>query len=83
MCVEQAEKLRIIRSHIDGLELCKFNLESLILTTAEKYLPKLNLVMTAPGIQSFATIGILSEIGVDMSVFPTSNQIKMLHKKQI
>ena len=75
MCAEQAEKLRIIRSHMDSLELCKLNLESLILSTAEKYLPQLNLVMTAPGIQSFAAIGIISEIGVDMSVFPTSKHL--------
>lgn len=75
MCEEQAEKLRIIRSHMDSLNLCKLNLESLILSTAEKYLPQINLVMTAPGIQSFATIGIISEIGVDMSVFPTSKHL--------
>ena len=31
--------------------------------------------MTAPGIWSFAAIGILSEIGVDMSVFPTSKHL--------
>lgn len=60
---------------MDSLELCKLNLESLILSTAEKYLPQLNLVMTAPGIQSFAAIGIISEIGVDMSVFPTSKHL--------
>ena len=75
MCAEQAEKLRIIRSHMDSLELCKLNLESLILSTAEKYLPQFNLVMSAPGIQSFAAIGIISEIGVDMSVFPTSKHL--------
>ena len=75
MCAEQAEKLRIIRSHMDSLELCKLNLESLILSTAEKYIPQLNLVMTVPGIQSFAAIGIISEIGVDMSVFPTSKHL--------
>lgn len=37
--------------------------------------PKLELVMTMPGIQSFAAIGIISEIGVDMSVFPTSKHL--------
>lgn len=72
MCAEQAEKLRIIRSHIDALELCKLNLQSLILTTAEKYLSQLNLVTTAPGIQAFSAIGIISEIDVDISVFPSS-----------
>ena len=75
MCVEQAEKLRIIRSHTDGLELCKANLESLILSVAQKYLSQLELVMTVPGIQAFAAIGIISEIGVDMSVFPTSKHL--------
>ena len=62
MCEEQAKSLRIIRSHMDSLERCKLNLESLILSTAEKYLPQLGLVMTAPGIQSFAVIGIVSKI---------------------
>jgi transposase len=75
MCAEQAEKLRIIRSHMDSINLCKLNLESLILATAEKYLPQLELIMTVPGIQSFAAIGIISEIGVDMSVFPTSKHL--------
>ena len=75
MCVEQAEKLRIIRSHMDGLELCKANLESLILSIAQKYSSQLELVMTVPGIQAFAAIGIISEIGVDMSVFPTSKHL--------
>lgn len=75
MCAEQAEKLRIIRSHMDSLELGKRNLESLILSIAEKHLPQLNLVSTVPGIQSFSAISIISEIGVDMSVFPTSKQL--------
>lgn len=75
MCAEQAEKLRIIRSHMTSLELCKANLESLILSTAQKYLPRLELVMTVPGIQAYSAIGIISEIGVDMSVFPTSKHL--------
>lgn len=75
MCAQQAEKLRIIRSHMDSLNLCKANLESIILETAEPYLPQLNLVMTVPGIQSFSAIAVISEIGVDMSVFPTSKHL--------
>ena len=31
--------------------------------------------MTTPGIQSYAAIGIIAEIGVDMSVFPTSTRL--------
>ena len=72
ICTEQAEKLRIIRSHMESLERCRLNTESLILSVAEKYLPQINLISTVPGIQTFAAIGVLSEIGADMSVFPTS-----------
>jgi Transposase and inactivated derivatives len=75
LCVEQAEKLRIIRSHMQSIELCKLNLESLILSVAEKFLPQLNLVLTVPGIKIFSAIGVVSEIGVDMSVFPTSKHL--------
>ena len=60
---------------MDSFQLCKANLESLILATAEKYLPHLTLVMSVPGIRSFAAIGIISAIGVDMSVFPTSKHL--------
>ena len=75
MCAQQDEKLRFIRSHMESLELSKLNLESLILSTTEKHLPQLGLVMTVPGIQSFAAIDIISEIGVDMSVFSTSKHL--------
>lgn len=75
ICPEQAEKMRIIRSHMDCLDLCKLNLESLILSLSEKYLPQLNLVLTVPGIKSLSAITILSEIGVDMSVFPSSKHL--------
>lgn len=37
ICNEQAEKLKIIRSHMDSIEECKANLESVILNLAEKY----------------------------------------------
>lgn len=75
MCAIQAEKLRIIRSHMDSLELCKANLESAILGLSQKFLPQVNLVSTVPGIQSFSAIAIIGEIGVDMSVFETSRHL--------
>ncbi|MCL2343434.1 MAG: IS110 family transposase [Firmicutes bacterium] len=75
MCANQAEKLRIIRSHMDSLERCKSNLESEILTIAEKFLPQVNLVSTVPGIQTFAAVAVIGEIGTDMSVFETSRHL--------
>lgn len=71
MCSDQVQKLKIIRSHMDSLELCKANLESVILSIAEQFQPQIELVMTVPGIQLFSAISIIAEIGVDMSVFPT------------
>jgi len=75
MCAEQAEKLRIIRSHMNSLELCKANLESAILTIAEKFTPQIDRVVSVPGIKAFSAISIIGEIGVDMSVFPTSRHL--------
>jgi transposase len=75
ICPEQAEKLRIIRDHMSGLDLCKANLESLILSIAEKYIPQIDLVCSVPGIDTFSAISVIAEIGVDMSVFTTSKHL--------
>ncbi|MDL2254127.1 IS110 family transposase [Ruminococcaceae bacterium OttesenSCG-928-I18] len=72
---EQADKLKIIRSHIDSLDTCKAELLSAILELATKYAHQIDRVCTVPGIQSFSAIRILAEIGVDMSVFPTSKHL--------
>jgi transposase len=75
MCSEQAQKLRIIRSHLDALGIYKINLESFILSLVEPYRPQLELLITVPGIQEFSAISVISEIGVDMSVFPTAKHL--------
>ncbi len=75
MCAKQAEKLRIIRSHMDSLNLCKANLVSEILGIAEKFTSQVNLVSTVPGFKALSAIGVISEIGVDMSVFQTSRHL--------
>ena len=72
ICTHQAGKLRVILSHMENLTACKKSLEVLIFGLAEKYLPTLDLILTVPGIQVFAAIGILSEIGSDMSVFQSA-----------
>ncbi|MCG9969635.1 IS110 family transposase [Pelotomaculum terephthalicicum JT] len=73
---EQRQKMNIILKHYDELEKCKSNLESLILSLAEPFAKELSLVLTVPGIKNlFSAIGIISEIGVDMSVFPTAKHL--------
>ena len=76
ICPEQIEKLKVIRSHIKNLELCKATLESAVLTIAEKYLPQINLVLSVPGFKDpLVAISIIGEIGVDVSVFPTDKHL--------
>lgn len=72
---EQAEKLKIIRAHMDVLESCKLNLESAILAAAVPFLPQISLVSTAPGIREFSAIAVIAEIGADMSVFPSAKHL--------
>jgi len=73
---EQQQKMNIILQHYDELEKCKSNLESLILSLSGPYAKELSLVSTVPGIKNpFSAIAIISEIGVDMSVFPTAKHL--------
>ena len=73
---EQAEKLKIIRSHMDFLEKLKLNVESELLKIAERHMPQIELLLTVPGIRETMTdIRIIAEIGVDMSVFETAKHL--------
>jgi len=74
--LEQRQKMHIILGHYSGVQKCKADLESLILSLAEPYTRQLNLVSTVPGIRNpFSAIAIISEIGTDMSVFPTAKHL--------
>ena len=73
---EQHQKMNIILQHYDELERCKANLESVILSLAEPYAKERDLISTVPSFKNpFSAIAVISEIGVDMSVFPTSKHI--------
>jgi len=72
----QADKLKLIRQHMEYLDYLKDSLEQLILHLAAKYQPQIDLLMTVPGISTPLTaIRILAEIGADMSVFETSKHL--------
>jgi len=75
--VEQAAKPREILSHIDELETHKLNIESEILRLAEPYIHQLDLIYSVPGFSAniMTAIALISEIGVDMSVFPTAKNL--------
>jgi transposase len=72
----QAEKLRLIRQHVNDIDSLKAALEQLIYKLAAKYQPQIDLLMTVPGISTPLTaIRILAEIGADMSVFETAKRL--------
>jgi len=75
MCSEQVQKFQVIRSHLNDLDKAKANLDSVILALAEMFTPQINLVSSVPGIRSFSAIGIIAEIGVDMSVFLSAKHL--------
>ena len=74
---EQAIKLRQSLNHIDELEKHKEEIEREILRVSDPYLDALTLIRTVPGLNAnpFTAIQILSEIGGDMSVFPTDKNL--------
>ena len=74
---EQAAKLREILSHMDEIEDHRKNIENEIYRLAEPYTHFLELLRTVPGFSAnpMTAIAVLSEIGADMSVFPTAKNL--------
>ena len=74
---QQAVKLRQCLNHIDELEKHLEKIEQEILRLSDKYEAALDLIRTVPGfgISTMTAIQILSEIGGDMSVFPTAKHL--------
>jgi transposase len=74
---EQVIKLRQCLDHIDELEKHKEEIEREIVRVSDPYLDTLELIRTVPGLDKnpFTAIQILSEIGGDMSVFPTDRHL--------
>ena len=74
---EQAAKLKECLRHIDEIRIHKQNIETEIQRLAEPYTYALELLRTIPGLNSdpITAISVISEIGVYMSVFPTSKHL--------
>lgn len=73
---EQAEKLKVIKQHYEDLISRRSDLEKIILSLAEPYLEEIELILTVPSIKNvFSAIAIISEIGVNMDMFPTSKHL--------
>jgi len=69
----QADKLKIIRRHMDDLNKLKALLETQIFALALPYAHQVDLLLTVPGISDPITaIRIIAEIGTDMTVFESA-----------
>jgi len=73
----QAVKLRQCLAHIDEIEAHKRKIGQEILAITEPFSSVLDLLCTLPGLDKnpMTAIAILSEIGPDMSVFPSSKHL--------
>lgn len=73
---EQADKLKIIKRRFEDLKSRKAELESILIGLAKPYQEEIDLILTAPSIKNtFTAIAIISEIGVNMDVFPTAKHL--------
>ena len=73
---EQAQKIKIIKQHYESLQLCKANLESVILSLATPYSKEIEIISSLPSVSNvYTAIAIISEIGVDMSAFATAKHL--------
>ena len=74
---EQAAKLKECLAHIDELYVHKANIEKEIHRLAAPYSIQLDLIRTVPGFSAdpMTAIAIISEIGINMSVFPTAKHL--------
>lgn len=73
---EQAEKLRVIKAHYDAITLCKNDLEEMITELGEEYEHQQELIQSVPGFKnSLTALRVISEIGIDMTQFPTAGHL--------
>ena len=77
ICTEQATKLKICLDFIDEQKKHIAELDTEIFRLAEPYTSVLEFMRTVPGFskEPLTAIRLLSEIGPDMSVFPTSKNL--------
>ena len=73
---EQANKLKVIKGHFEDLQYHKAEIEAIITKLAKPYQQEIDLILTSPSFKNtFTAITIISEIGVNMDVFPTAKHL--------
>ncbi|WP_434796464.1 IS110 family transposase [Terrisporobacter vanillatitrophus] len=72
---EQSSKMRVSFNHFDYINNCLTQLDNVISIISSDYQDQISLLSSVPGITPKSAVGIISEIGVDMSKFDTSKHL--------
>ena len=71
----QREKMKLCLDHLHHLQSSITKISALAESLAQPYQNALLLIETVPGIRKLSALAILSEIGADMSVFPSDKHL--------
>ena len=72
---EQAEKISICLQHHDHIESCIARIDAYVENISSIFSKEIGLISSVPGIRTFSATVIISEIGVDMSVFHSAKHL--------
>lgn len=72
---EQCSKMNVCLNHFDYINACISQLDETISLISKDFTDSIKLIETVPGITNQSALGIISEIGVDMSVFPDAKHL--------
>lgn len=72
---EQCSKMNVCLNHYDYINTCISQLDEAISLISTDFTDYIKLIETVPGITYNSAIGIISEIGVDMAVFPDAKHL--------
>ena len=75
MTKEQKERMVMVRSHLDFVQLSLTELDKKLDKMVAPYESAIKLLCTIPGVQRASAITIISEIGIDMSQFANSKRL--------
>jgi transposase len=72
---EQSSKMNVCLNHYDYINSCISQLDEAISLLSKDFTSSRELLETVPGITNQSALGIISEIGVDMSAFPDAKHL--------
>ena len=72
---EQISKMKVCLNHYDNTLNCINQIEQAILPLIAPFQDKINLILTVPGVKNISAVSILSEIGIDMTVFKNAEHL--------